>query len=395
MRFLVGVNYWPRSSAMAMWSRFDLGEIDEDLARMASLGFQVVRFFVDWENFQPEPDMLDVSAAERFLSVLDRIDARGLRALPTLFSGHMSGVNFIPPWALEPGSRSERFRTYSGGRIRPEGIGDFYTGELLEAQRFFVRELGERSRDHAAILAWDLGNEFSNLRAPRTPEEAEHWSAALAHDLFESSNVGATAGIHGEDITLERNIRPSSLCEPLKFATMHGYPAYTAFARSPGDPEVVPFLYNVTASCSHKRVFFSEFGTPLAAEPGQPAGPIPGLDEAGAATYAREVLERLHARGALGAMWWCWTDYDPALATLPPFDGAPHELHFGILRADGSERPVAKVLSEFARERRPVADAPAPILSEGDYYAHLPDSPGAAFSAYVETQATAAASDAR
>ena len=36
--FLVGVNYWPRTTAMAMWSRFDLGEIDEDLARMAELG---------------------------------------------------------------------------------------------------------------------------------------------------------------------------------------------------------------------------------------------------------------------------------------------------------------------------------------------------------------------
>jgi endo-1,4-beta-mannosidase len=384
MRFLVGVNYWPRSSAMAMWSHFDLGEIDEDLARMASMGLEVVRFFLCWDTFQPEPDVLDVSAAERFLSVLDRIAAHGMRAIPTLFCGHMSGVNFIPPWALEPGTPAGRFRTFSRGSVRAEGIGDFYTGDLLEAQRFFVRELGERARDHAAILAWDLGNEFSNLRAPNSPQESEHWSAALSHDLLDSSNIGSTAGIHGEDLTLERNIRPSSICEPLKFGSMHGYPAYSAFARSPDDPEVVPFLYELTESFARKRVFFTEFGTPLAPGPGEPAGAIPGLDEAAAAAYAGAVLERLQRRGALGALWWCWTDYAPALAQLPPFDRAPHELHFGILRADGSARPVADVLSEFARARHPVAETPSPAFEEAEHYDGLPGSIANEYRRYVE-----------
>ena len=33
-RFLLGINYWPRRSAMYMWQRFDLGEIREDAARI-------------------------------------------------------------------------------------------------------------------------------------------------------------------------------------------------------------------------------------------------------------------------------------------------------------------------------------------------------------------------
>ena len=46
MRFSLGVNYWPRRSAMAMWRRFDAGEIREDFARIAGLGLDAVRFFL-------------------------------------------------------------------------------------------------------------------------------------------------------------------------------------------------------------------------------------------------------------------------------------------------------------------------------------------------------------
>jgi endo-1,4-beta-mannosidase len=383
--FLVGVNYWPRSSAMAMWSRFDLGEIDEDLARMAELGLEVVRFFLTWEVFQPEPERVDAASTQRFIALLDRIAAHKMRAIPTLFCGHMSGVNWLPAWTLDSTSGTQRFRTIASGRVVRNGIGDFYTGELLEAERFFVRELGARARDHSAILAWDLGNEFSNLRAPRSVEDAAHWCAALSHDLFTASNRGVTAGTHGEDITFERCIRPSSLCGPLKFATMHGYPAYSSFARGAGDPEVVPFLCSLTSSFSEKEVFFTEFGTPVCAAEGATAlpGGMPCLDDESAGRYAAAVLPRLWRRGALGALWWCWTDYDPALAPTPPFDRAPHELRFGMLRADGTLRPVASVLTEFARARHSLCPAPPPFADETIYYAGLPESVQRTYDAYV------------
>ena len=89
-------------------------------------------------------------------------------------------------------------------------------------------------------------------------------------------------------------------------------------------------------------MLFSEFGNPTC----PPAGQIPGsefacLDESEMATYAREVLERLHEQGRLGAYWWCWADYHDDLRDTPPFDRAPHELTFGIVRSDGTTKPVA------------------------------------------------------
>ena len=386
-KFLLGVNYWPRRSAMYMWQRFDLGEIREDLARMRELGLQAVRFFLSWEAFQPQADLIDRAALGRLDGLLDAVAGAGLRAIPTFFTGHMSGVNWLPEWTLDSAMPHGRFRTYCAGAERPYGIGDMYVGPLLVAQRLQVRTVGERCRDHPAIYAWDLGNEFSNLREPRTPADAAQWSETLAHDLLETSGIACSAGTHGEDITFDRNIRPSSLCRPFAFATMHGYSVYSAFARGRLDSGVVPFLCRVMQSCAGTPVLFGEFGNPTcppgAVRPG--ASSFACLSEDEMAVYGYAVLDALQRQGALGGLWWCWADYAGEITDLAPFDRAPHELTFGIVRGDGSEKPVARMLARFAREERGVTALPPPILDEPTYFAGLPGAVESAYRAYLET----------
>jgi hypothetical protein len=187
---------------------------------------------------------------------------------------------------------------------------------------------------------------------------------------------------------------------------MHGYSVYSDFARSRTDPDVVPFLASLTASLTAKPVLFSEFGNPTC-PPGKlspydrvplpdepplpeiaPDDPVRAgyacLDEAEMAVYARAVLERLHAGGRLGAFWWCWADYAPSLAATPPFDRAPHELTFGIVRSDGAYKPVAQALAEFAREARSVVEPNDPALFEPAYYADLPRSTHDAYARFLE-----------
>ncbi len=194
-----------------------------------------------------------------------------------------------------------------------------------------------------------------------------------------------TGGIHGEDLTFDRNIRPSAIAEPWAFATMHGYSVYSDFARSRTDPDVVPFLAALTASLSGKPVLFSEFGNPTCPPEGQIAGSeFACLDETEMATYARAVLERLHAQGRLGAYWWCWADYHDDLRATPPFDRAPHELTFGIVRSDGTTKPVATALSVFAREARSVVEPNDPTIFEPAYYAGLPNTTYDAYARFLE-----------
>lgn len=387
-RFLLGINYWPRRSAMYMWQRFDIGEIGEDIARMKALGLDVVRFFLMWDAFQTAPNAMDASALRKFDAIMDRVADEGMRAMPTLFCGHMSGVNWLPLWALERESSQGRFRTISDGAVVERAIRDFYAEpDLVAAQVLFARRVGERLRDHPALFAWDLGNEFSNLREPASSQDAAAWSARLSAELTEASGVGASGGMHGEDFDHDRRLRPSSIARPWVFATMHGYSVYSAFARGRLDPNVVPFLCQLQQSFSGKPVLFSEFGNPECPPGVDRVDGFACLNEEEMAKYASGVLERLHARGALGAFWWCWADYDPSLASLPPFDRAPHELRFGIVRSDGGLKPVAERLAAFAREARETVDAPAAIASEAEHYAGLPDSIAAEYRSYCDTHA--------
>ena len=393
---------------MAMWRDFDSSEIAEDFAHIAALGFDTVRFFLRWSDFQPEPKRMDRRMLGRLERVMELVGENGLRAMPTFFTGHMSGVNWLPSWTLDPATPSGRFRTLTERGEAPFGIADFYTGALLEAQRYHVREVGAALRGHPAVIAWDLGNEFSNLREPASVADGREWSKRLTHDVEHASGHPVTAGIHGEDLTRERNIRPSWISEPWAFATMHGYSVYSDFARSRTDADVVPFLAQLTASFTHKPVLFSEFGNPTCPPgkispfervplPDEP--PLPAVDpddplratyaclnELEMARYATAVLDRLHADGRLGGYWWCWADYAGALRATPPFDRAPHEMSFGIVRGDGSEKPVAAALAAFAREARAVRVPDDPEIFEPAYYADLPGTTREAYARFLEVR---------
>jgi endo-1,4-beta-mannosidase len=406
MRFSLGVNYWPSRSAMAMWQRFDDGEIREDFARIAGLGLDTVRFFLRWDDFQPAADTMDAMMLERLETVVALAHDVGLRVMPTLFCGHMSGVNWLPAWALDRTTTHGRFRTITRDGESPYGVGDFYAGALLDAQLLFAHTVSERLRAHPAIVAWDLGNEFSNMREPTSEFAAAEWSRRLTAELRETSQLPVTAGTHGEDLTRDRNIRFASLCAPFAFATMHGYSVYSAFARNRLDPEVVPFLALLAQSFSFKPLLFTEFGNPTCppnklspfervALPDEPAAPTISPDDPLFATYAcltevenaaycTSVLDRLHADGRLGAYYWCWADYDTTLHCEPPFDRAPHETSFGIIRSDGTEKPVAAALSAFAREEREVIPASdMPMISATYYYRTLPASTKTLYDAFL------------
>jgi endo-1,4-beta-mannosidase len=406
MRFSLGINYWPRRSAMHMWQSFDPGEIADDMARLADLGFDTVRFFLRWADFQPEPYRMDHTMLARLERVMELIAASGLRAMPTLFCGHMSGVNWLPSWTLDAARPAGRFRTITETGESPYGSGDLYSGHLLQAQRLHVREAGAALRGHPAVLAWDLGNEFSNVCEPASVAEAREWSKRLTDDLQSASGHPVTGGMHGEDLTRDRNIRPSSIAAPWIFATMHGYSVYSDFSRGRTDADVVPFLAALTASLSGKAVLFSEFGNPTCPPgrrspydrvplPDEPPLPEIGpddperasyacLNENEMAGYARAVLERLHAQGRLGAYWWCFADYHDDLRSTPPFDRAPHELTFGIVRSDGTTKPVATALSVFAREARSVVEPNDPAIFEPAYYSGLPRTTHDAYARFLE-----------
>ncbi len=420
MRFSLGVNYWPRRSALAMWRAFDAGEVREDFARIAGLGLDTVRFFVRWDDFQPRIDAVDETMLARLETVLGLAAEAGLRAVPTLFCGQMSGVNWLPAWALDRKKPRGRSRTFTGASESPFAAGDIYRGRLLDAQVLFARTAGARLRAHPALAAWDIGHAFSDVREPvhgkvstggHGAESAAdpvvgEWSRRVAAALRETSELPVTAGTHHADLLEDRDVRLAPLCAPLDFASMQGSSAFSPFARGRLDPEAVPFLAMVAAAFSFKPVLVSGFGNPTCPPdkfsafehfppPGRPPelviapddtvfAQFPCLSEDENAAYCTGVLERLHGDGRLGAYWWCWSDYADELRDELPFDEAPHELVRGIVRADGSEKPVAAALAAFAREKREVVPAnDMPMISSTFYYRTLPTSATTLYEAFL------------
>ena len=329
---------------MSWWSKFDLAEVEADFGRIAACGLDSVRMFLTWEDFQPAPDRVDRWMLERLVEVADLAGGLGLALIPTLFTGHMSGVNWIPTWALGGSSRDPRFRVVSGGRVVDTGLRNWYTDSAVgDAQVLFAAEAAAALAGHEAVWTWDLGNENSNCVIPPTRSAARAWLARLSSAIRSADATAlVTVGLHMEDLEEDRRLGPPEASEACDLLSMHGYPIYARWADGPTDHQVLPFLARVTHWLGEGGdLVFSEFGLPsLVVE-----------DDAGAA-YTARALEGLRRAGCLGALLWCYSDYDPALWESPPFDLAPHERSFGLWRADGSPKPAVAAIAAFVGAAR-------------------------------------------
>ena len=105
MSFELGVNYWPRKSAMYMWEEFDIGEVREDMSHIADLGFDVVRVFARTKDFLPAATRVDATMIERLVEVVRAAGEAGLIVVPTLIVLNMSGTIWWPDWMLDAQGR--------------------------------------------------------------------------------------------------------------------------------------------------------------------------------------------------------------------------------------------------------------------------------------------------
>ena len=371
-RFAVGVNYWPAATAMRMWRRFDATAIEADFRRCAEAGCDTVRIFLLWEDFQPDPASVDEDALAKLAGVADIASKTGVGLIPTLFTGHMSGVNWYPRWALGSGP-AHRFRTVTGDAPVDRASRDWAEPELLEAQALLAREAARALAGHSALRMWDLGNENSNCWIPRTRDDGRRWLATLAGALRSADPVTPiTIGLHAEDLEEDRRIGPAEAAEVCDVLCMHGYPMYLRWAEARDDHRVLPFLAAVTRWLGNGAdVLFEEFGAPTR-DPNDPEAAAVAdmlLDEPAAADYTARALEALAGAGCTGALLWCYADYAPAIWAEPPLDAAVHERHFGLWRADGSAKPAAAELSPWrGRERSRASDDTWIELRREDFY---------------------------
>jgi endo-1,4-beta-mannosidase len=376
VRFELGINYWPRRRAMYMWREFDLGEVREDMTRIADIGFDVVRLLTLTEDFLPEPMRVDAGMVARLVYVARAAKDAGLRIVPTLIVLNMSGRIWWPKWMLD-------------ARGEPR---DLYSDPLLVgSQTLLVEACAGALAGDDAIRAFDVANEIDDALRPRTREDGRRWATTMTNAIRRGApGVPVQIGTHLPSLAAQNNMRVDDLGRIADEDVMHAYPLYSDVARSFLDPELVPFSCAMTAglSGSGRRTLMQEFGlcTAPRGRPGQtitddflgtPRSQYLASEDEGAAYY-EAVLERLVETGAAGAYAWCYGDYDPRLFERPPLETARRERTFGLVRADGSEKPAAEVFRAFRSRRDAGAFAAAPVPSvldvSADEYYRAPDS---------------------
>jgi endo-1,4-beta-mannosidase len=252
----------------------------------------------------------------------------------------------------------------------------------LAAERLLLRTVVGAMAGHPGIGLWTLGTAPELCAWPPNATAGRAWvreMTAIIHELDDQRPV--TCGLHVASLTQDNGLRVNDVFAETDVAVMHGYPMYVAWSQSPLHPHFIPYLAALTTALGGKPCLMEEFGGPTQ-PPGVPTGVqawigygqsiklfIPSEEDL--AAYLEQTLPALVEAGALGAMLWCFADYDPALWERPPCDESRHERHFGLLRPDGSLKPHAAVIRSFAATRPTVQFPNHPLrldLSPEDYY---------------------------
>ena len=396
--FMLGVNYWPRRKATYWWSDFDAGEVREEFSLIKEIGLNVVRLFLLWDDFQPEPDVVSKSALANLITAADIAAENNLGLDVTFFTGHMSGPNWSPRWLLGgdlpwKGGNDWIRDIVSAGKLVNQGYRNMFHDPIaLSAERLLLRTVVGALKDHTGIWMWNLGNEPDLFAWPKSSADGAAWVKEMV-ELIKSidPNHPVTIGLHGDSLHRDNGLRVDQVYAETDVAVMHSYPMYTSWARQPLDPDFVPFTCALTAALCGKPVLMEEFGG-CTALPGEATYTMKWTETNGRkreqfmaseedfAEFIRLTLPKLQDSGATGAMLWCFADYVPELWDLPPCQNAKHERFFGLVRPDGSLKPHTQVLNEFAATQPQVKPIPVYArldVNAEDFYKsplyHLPE----------------------
>lgn len=380
--FVIGCNYWASHAGTNMWRDWQPAVVEQDFQRLAAAGMQLLRVFPLWPDFQPITASrtgygrlvefgfgdaplpgdkwgqagISAEAMAHFTTFLDLAAKYELKFIIGLLTGWMSGRLYVPP-ALE-------------------GLNPLTDPLAIRWEIRFVREFVSHFRDHPAIIGWDLGNEC-NCMGESNREQAYLWAATIANTIHMADPTHPViSGMHS--LTTEGNWRIQDQGELTDLLTTHPYPLFTPHCDQDPINTIRTLMHGTAESCLYadlgdKPCFCQETGT---------LGPV-NASEAIAADFARSCLFSLWAHDCHGMLWWC--AHEQSALVHPPYEWTALERELGLLRTDGSSKPVMESFGEFRHflESLPFTSLPPRrteavcLLSQGQ------DQWGTAFSSFI------------
>jgi len=393
----IGVTYWPKRTGHGWWRAFDRGEIRDELAHVAALGCNTVRFCLRWEDFQPGPKRLNNGALHAFEHALDAAQESGLGVVVALFPVAIGGALQVPRWVnsvdvldeLRSATRlvgptivlrpnSEPSLLYDDS-YHPNQTRDlFHATPILDAQRYLIREVVGYFRSHPALKIWQVGEGLERIHKPGSTQAVAEWFAAMGEALREQDSQTPLLGVtSARGLTMSTGPRPEDIAKSCNLAGVATDPPERPERGQAVHTAYVAYMNALTAALAGRPVFVTSLGLPTA--PNEQVGWINDtaygrplrayraeLEEQ--AAFVETALERLHSAGARGAWLAAYADYPQPLWQMPPLDRAIRERTLGVVDADGREKPAADALRRFAARQPTIVDIAPPIAVDPERY---------------------------
>ena len=342
-RFRVGCNYWASHAGMMMWRSWNAAQVEKDLAALRANGIRALRVFPLWPDFQPitrqygagdlpkavafrdgpmpNPAGVDEEMMRRFRFLCDVAAKNDMKLVVGLVTGWMSGRSFVPD-ALQNGQR-------------------LCDGEALVWQVRFVRHFVREMKDHAAIAAWDLGNECNCLVGADSPALAWNWMNAIAGAIrLEDAARPVVSGMHSLDAVPTRpwNLRDQG--ELMDVLTTHPYPLWTPGMRR----EPFNSFRNGNHAVAESLMYAGVSGKPCFPEEAGDMGRTV-CSEARAGLHVRNALYSTWAYGLGSYTWWC--AFDQGHLDFAPYTWTAVECDLGLLDRNFRAKPVLAEMKAF------------------------------------------------
>ncbi len=346
--FILGVNYWPSSSGLNMWSEWNLHELEDDIIRMKDVGINLCRFFLFFPDFMPTENKIDPVVVERLISFLDICEKHEIYSMPSFFVGHMSGEDWDVNWR-----HGRNFLTDK---------------EMLRAEKNYLREIVNNTKHFKYILAWLLSNELPNYVGQQNPEIVATWTNEIISTIKKTDPkrpVSIGDGAWAPEVVSEYDQWKFQLRKLNKYQDFVGLHYYPRVMNPVHHAYTTAFRLRMAQEWE-KPVFVEEFGTSTVL-----------CSEANQAHYYREVFYSSLINNSFGAMGWCLNDFD--FEDKRPYSHHAFEDKFGIVRTDKSLKPTAneyikfsKIVNEIYTEKYEKTEHNVGLLIPSNYYYKYP-----------------------
>lgn len=150
--FPVSVWYGPERSRAPMVAKIkSLKDVEQDIQRIKSLGFNSVRFWYDWASAEPRPDLWDFSTIDTLLSITDRLEIKAIVQVYT---------DSAPNW-VERDYPDSLFVDRSGLVIHSQASPGYCSDHPAVRKHIeqFLEKLAVIVASHESFYAWDIWSE--------------------------------------------------------------------------------------------------------------------------------------------------------------------------------------------------------------------------------------------